>query len=106
MRAGAVDRVAEELGLPLFETPTGWKYFGNLMDSHLLGGADLSPLLCGEESFGTGSSHIREKDGLWAVRAPKPVRAHPRATADTRARACPRTLLAHAQRCSPRYAAP
>ena len=63
MRAGAVDRVAEELGLPLFETPTGWKYFGNLMDSHLLGGADLSPLLCGEESFGTGSSHIREKDG-------------------------------------------
>ena len=104
MRAGAVDRVAEELGLPLFETPTGWKYFGNLMDSHLLGGADLSPLLCGEESFGTGSSHIREKDGLWAVRAPKPVRAHPRATADTRARmpthaarTCP-TLLASLRR--------
>jgi len=74
--SGAVDRVAEELGLPLFETPTGWKYFGNLMDSHLLGGADLSPLLCGEESFGTGSSHIREKDGLWAVLCWASILAH------------------------------
>ena len=65
--SGALDRVASQLGLPLFETPTGWKYFGNLMDSHLLGGQNLSPLLCGEESFGTGSSHVREKDGIWAV---------------------------------------
>ena len=105
--SGALDRVAEALGLPLFETPTGWKFFGNLMDSealgghfchhlchhlchrlchhlchhfchnfchHLmdsqaLGGEQLAPLLCGEESFGTGSSHVREKDGLWAVLA-------------------------------------
>jgi len=65
--SGAVDRVAEKLGLPLYETPTGWKFFGNLMDSDQLGGERLSPLLCGEESFGTGSSHVREKDGLWAV---------------------------------------
>lgn len=56
----AVDRVAEKLGLPCFETPTGWKYFGNLLD-------DGQITLCGEESFGSGSSHIREKDGLWAV---------------------------------------
>lgn len=58
--SGAVDRVAEALGLRCFETPTGWKFFGNLMDSGQI-------TLCGEESFGTGSSHIREKDGLWAV---------------------------------------
>jgi phosphoglucomutase len=56
----AADRVARSLGLPCYETPTGWKFFGNLMD------ADLCTL-CGEESFGTGSSHVREKDGLWAV---------------------------------------
>ena len=56
----AVDRVAEQLGLDCWETPTGWKFFGNLMDSGRI-------TLCGEESFGTGSSHIREKDGLWAV---------------------------------------
>ncbi len=56
----AVDRVAAELGIPCYETPTGWKFFGNLMDA---GRVDL----CGEESFGTGSSHVREKDGLWAV---------------------------------------
>jgi len=56
----AVDRVAEALGVKCYETPTGWKYFGNLMDAGLC-------TLCGEESFGTGSSHIREKDGLWAV---------------------------------------
>jgi phosphoglucomutase len=67
--SGAVDRVAAAQGLPFFETPTGWKFFGNLMDSRLLGGATLDPLLCGEESFGTGSSHVREKDGLWAVLA-------------------------------------
>jgi len=56
----AVDRVAESLGISCFETPTGWKYFGNLMDANLA-------TLCGEESYGTGSHHIREKDGLWAV---------------------------------------
>ena len=74
--SGAVDRVAAKLGLPLYETPTGWKFFGNLMDSHLLGGADLTPLLCGEESFGTGSSHVREKDGLWAVLCWLSILAH------------------------------
>ncbi len=56
----AVDRVAKAEGLPCFETPTGWKYFGNLLD-------DGRITLCGEESFGTGSDHVREKDGLWAV---------------------------------------
>jgi phosphoglucomutase len=56
----APDRVAEDLGIPCFETPTGWKFFGNLMDSGKV-------TLCGEESFGTGSDHVREKDGLWAV---------------------------------------
>lgn len=56
----AADRVAEALGISCFETPTGWKYFGNLMDANLV-------TLCGEESYGTGSFHIREKDGLWAV---------------------------------------
>ncbi|MBW4616439.1 MAG: alpha-D-glucose phosphate-specific phosphoglucomutase [Desmonostoc vinosum HA7617-LM4] len=56
----APDRVAAELGIDCYETPTGWKFFGNLLD------ADKATL-CGEESFGTGSNHIREKDGLWAV---------------------------------------
>ena len=56
----AADRVAADLGLACFETPTGWKFFGNLMDSGQV-------TLCGEESFGTGSDHVREKDGLWAV---------------------------------------
>lgn len=56
----AVDLVAERLGIPCFETPTGWKFFGNLMDAGMV-------TLCGEESAGTGSDHIREKDGLWAV---------------------------------------
>ncbi|EMR12705.1 phosphoglucomutase [Methylophaga lonarensis MPL] len=56
----AADRVAEKLGIPMHETPTGWKFFGNLLD-------DGQTTLCGEESFGTGSDHIREKDGLWAV---------------------------------------
>ncbi len=56
----AVDRVAAEVGMPCFETPTGWKFFGNLLD---VGKATL----CGEESAGTGSDHVREKDGLWAV---------------------------------------
>lgn len=58
--SGAVDRVAEKLDIPCFETPTGWKFFGNLMDAGKV-------TLCGEESFGTSSSHVREKDGLWAV---------------------------------------
>ncbi len=56
----AVDRVAEKLGINCYETPTGWKFFGNLMDAGLCS-------ICGEESFGTGADHVREKDGLWAV---------------------------------------
>jgi phosphoglucomutase len=58
--SAAADVVARELGIPCFETPTGWKFFGNLLDAGRI-------TLCGEESFGTGSNHIREKDGLWAV---------------------------------------
>jgi len=58
--SAAVDRVAAELDIPCYETPTGWKFFGNLMDAGKVA-------LCGEESFGTGSDHVREKDGLWAV---------------------------------------
>jgi phosphoglucomutase len=56
----AVDHVARKLGIPCYETPTGWKFFGNLLDAGKI-------TLCGEESFGTGSDHVREKDGLWAV---------------------------------------
>jgi phosphoglucomutase len=56
----AVDRVAKALGIPCYETPTGWKYFGSLLDAG-------KATICGEESAGTGSSHVREKDGLWAV---------------------------------------
>lgn len=58
--SGAIDRVAKKKGFECFEVPTGWKFFGNLMDAGRLS-------ICGEESFGTGSDHIREKDGLWAV---------------------------------------
>ncbi len=58
--SSAADRVAESLGIPCYETPTGWKFFGNLLDAGRI-------TLCGEESFGTGSNHVREKDGLWAV---------------------------------------
>jgi phosphoglucomutase len=58
--SGAVDQVAHALGLPLHETPTGWKFFGNLLDANMA-------TICGEESAGTGSDHVREKDGLWAV---------------------------------------
>ena len=58
--SSAVDVVAKELGINCFETPTGWKFFGNLLDAGEI-------TLCGEESFGTGSNHVREKDGLWAV---------------------------------------
>ena len=56
----APDRVAAKLGIDCYETPTGWKFFGNLLDAG-------KATLCGEESFGTGSNHVREKDGLWAV---------------------------------------
>jgi len=56
----AVDKVAETMGIDCYETPTGWKYFGNLLDAKRI-------TLCGEESFGSGSDHIREKDGIWAV---------------------------------------
>ncbi|MBW6522618.1 alpha-D-glucose phosphate-specific phosphoglucomutase [Sphingomonas sp. RHCKR47] len=58
--SAAADRVAAELGIPAYETPTGWKFFGNLLDAGLA-------TICGEESAGTGSDHVREKDGLWAV---------------------------------------
>jgi phosphoglucomutase len=58
--SAAVDRVGEALGVPVYETPTGWKFFGNLLDAGMA-------TLCGEESAGTGSDHVREKDGLWAV---------------------------------------
>jgi phosphoglucomutase len=58
--SAAVDAVAAQLGIPCFETPTGWKFFGNLLDAGRV-------TLCGEESAGTGSDHVREKDGLWAV---------------------------------------
>lgn len=56
----AADRVAQSLDIPLFETPTGWKFFGNLLDAGKV-------TICGEESAGTGSDHVREKDGLWAI---------------------------------------
>ena len=58
--SAAADRVAEKLGIGMYETPTGWKFFGNLMDAGMV-------TICGEESAGTGSNHVREKDGLWAV---------------------------------------
>lgn len=58
--SAAADRVAERLGIGMYETPTGWKFFGNLLDAGKV-------TICGEESAGTGSSHVREKDGLWAV---------------------------------------
>lgn len=58
--SGAADRVAEKRGIGIYETPTGWKFFGNLLDAGMA-------TICGEESAGTGSNHVREKDGLWAV---------------------------------------
>ena len=67
--SAALDRVAAALGVPCAEVPTGWKFFGNLMDAGRCS-------LCGEESFGTGSDHVREKDGLWAVLAWLSVLAH------------------------------
>lgn len=67
----AIDRVAAALGVRCYETPTGWKFFGNLMDAGLC-------TICGEESFGTGSNHVREKDGLWAVLCWLSILAHTR----------------------------
>jgi phosphoglucomutase len=69
----AADRVAKSLGITFYEVPTGWKFFGNLMEHYVpLGGG----VLCGEESFGTGSDHLREKDGLWAVLCWLSILAH------------------------------
>ena len=67
--SGAVDKVGQALGISYYETPTGWKFFGNLMDSGNI-------QICGEESFGTSSDHIREKDGLWAIIAWLSIIAH------------------------------
>ncbi|MBW8755278.1 MAG: alpha-D-glucose phosphate-specific phosphoglucomutase, partial [Sphingomonadales bacterium] len=77
--SAAADRVAEALGLPCFETPTGWKFFGNLLDAGMA-------TICGEESAGTGSDHVREKDGLWAVLLWLNVLAVRRITVDDLAR--------------------
>lgn len=65
----AADRVAAALNIPFYETPTGWKFFGNLMDANRC-------TICGEESFGTGSNHVREKDGVWAVLSWLSILAH------------------------------
>jgi phosphoglucomutase len=70
--SGALDLVAARKGIPCFETPTGWKFFCNLMDSGTRYFPDkpvYTPFICGEESFGTGADHVREKDGMWAVLA-------------------------------------
>eukprot|EP00927_Polykrikos_kofoidii_P053404 TRINITY_DN478_c0_g1_i2.p1 TRINITY_DN478_c0_g1~~TRINITY_DN478_c0_g1_i2.p1 ORF type:complete len:596 (+),score=123.32 TRINITY_DN478_c0_g1_i2:60-1847(+) len=70
--SGAVDIVAREKGIDCFEVPTGWKFFGNLMDSgtnYFPEKKTYTPFICGEESFGTGADHVREKDGMWAVLA-------------------------------------
>merc|ERR1712166_14073 len=70
--SGALDIVAKKKGIPCFEVPTGWKFFGNLMDSgtkYFPTKDTYTPFICGEESFGTGADHVREKDGMWAVLA-------------------------------------
>jgi phosphoglucomutase len=70
--SGALDVVAKKFGIDCFEVPTGWKFFGNLMDSgtsYFPDKATYTPFICGEESFGTGADHVREKDGMWAVLA-------------------------------------
>jgi len=71
--SGALDLVAKKTKIPCFVTPTGWKFFGNLMDSgdekYFPDTEIYTPFLCGEESFGTGGNHVREKDGMWAVLA-------------------------------------
>lgn len=74
--SGALDRVAAEKGLKLYEVPTGWKFFCNVMDNY-------KGVICGEESFGTGSDHIREKDGIWAVLAWLSILAHKNAAVPT-----------------------
>eukprot|EP00928_Gymnodinium_smaydae_P059947 TRINITY_DN4343_c0_g3_i1.p1 TRINITY_DN4343_c0_g3~~TRINITY_DN4343_c0_g3_i1.p1 ORF type:complete len:694 (-),score=221.35 TRINITY_DN4343_c0_g3_i1:194-2275(-) len=78
--SGALDLVAKKKKIPVFVTPTGWKFFGNLMDSgdekYFPGKPSYVPFLCGEESFGTGSNHVREKDGMWAVLAWLQILAH------------------------------
>lgn len=87
--SGAVDLVAKRLNLNLFEVPTGWKFFGNIMDSKvtpyyggshplqdIFNGQNFNPTICGEESFGTGSNHVREKDGMWAVLCWLSILAH------------------------------
>ena len=65
--SSAIDVVCERRGIRGFEVPTGWKFFGNLMDSKALGKQDNHPFLCGEESFGLGADYIREKDGIFAI---------------------------------------
>merc|ERR1719263_1452613 len=70
--SAALDLVAAKKGIPCVETPTGWKFFGNVMDSGTSYFPDkpvYTPFICGEESFGTGADHVREKDGMWAVLA-------------------------------------
>lgn len=67
--SAALDQVCDKLGLAKFEVPTGWKFFGNLLDEDMI-------QICGEESFGTGSNHVREKDGLWAVLCWLQILAH------------------------------
>merc|ERR1712083_1272176 len=70
--SGALDIVAKKKNIPCFEVPTGWKFFGNLMDSgteYFPDKQTYTPFICGEESFGTGADHVREKDGMWAVLA-------------------------------------
>merc|ERR1719429_47209 len=70
--SGAVDLVAKKRRIDCFEVPTGWKFFGNLMDSgtsYFPDGKTYTPIICGEESFGTGADHVREKDGMWACLA-------------------------------------
>ena len=65
--SSAIDVVCEKRGIRGFEVPTGWKFFGNLMDSKALGKQDNHPFICGEESFGLGADYIREKDGIFAI---------------------------------------
>ena len=60
--SGAVDKVVKKMGVQLYQTPTGWKFFGNLMEKGWIS-------MCGQESFGTGSPHVREKDGVWTILA-------------------------------------
>lgn len=77
--SAAADRVAQALGIPCFETPTGWKFFGNLLDAGMA-------TICGEESAGTGSDHVREKDGVWAVLLWLAILAERRISVDALAR--------------------